>query len=70
MKKIADGKEIYQENEPNQAGQETNPQAKFVLDVYRDYIKVQKYLSQKESVFSALLIDSYKAFMQNKVCYI
>lgn len=69
IKRLGDGKEIYSELENKEPGQETNTQAKFVLDVYRDYMKVQKYFSQKESIFSALLIDAYKVFVQNKVLF-
>lgn len=67
LKRMQSGNKIYHETETQQPCQESNPEAKLVLDIYRDYIKVQKYLPQKESIFSGMLIDCYKHYMQNKV---
>ena len=42
-------------------------EVEFLLGVYRSFNKVQKHLPQKESIFSQLLVDVYKAVGKKKV---
>lgn len=67
LRRMQNGQSIYHETEVQAPGQETNQQIKLVLDLSRAYLKVQKYLSHKESLFSTLLVDAYKYYMNNKV---
>lgn len=69
IKRMTSGKEIYI-TELVPTDQEANPQVRLVMDLYRAYMKVQKYLPQKESLFSGLFIDTYKFYMKNKVIII
>ncbi|GLV33874.1 hypothetical protein CBL_11242 [Carabus blaptoides fortunei] len=66
LKQLVGGKKIYTESEM-QAHSETDMTAKLTLDIYRSYQKVQKHLVHKENVFSGLLIDTYKHYIQNKL---
>lgn len=38
-----------------------------LLEIFKAHKKCQKYMTQKEALFSSLMIDTYKAYIKNKI---
>lgn len=45
----------------------TSALQRLVLDLFRSYQRIQKYIPQKETIFSGMLGDAYKKFMKEKI---